>query len=139
MGKHTPVLLTAMAQADDRDLDKIISDILVRDMQLSIRDEYLPLFVADPLFGGNAPIEGARLSGGQAEFEEFLRKRGVNFNPTPTPEQIEAFKREYYADMRRACYPPLADLADALVKDDESSLDDYKAKCRAVKQRFPKP
>ena len=44
-----------------------------------------------------------------------------------------------YRAMRAAAYPPLADLADALVKQDDAALADYREQCLAVKARFPKP
>jgi len=44
-----------------------------------------------------------------------------------------------YSRLRAAEYPPIADLADAMVKDDQVQLEDYLAKCRAVKAKYPKP
>jgi len=43
--------------------------------------------------------------------------------------------------LRRAAYPPLADLADALYwqsQGDNSKMDAYNAKIAAVKARYPK-
>jgi hypothetical protein len=44
-----------------------------------------------------------------------------------------------YRRERAAAYPPLADLADALVKQDDAALTRYRDQCLAVKARFPKP
>lgn len=50
--------------------------------------------------------------------------------------------RSDYAQARASAYPPLTELADALVKQargDEQPLKDYIAKCQAVKDAIPKP
>ncbi|WP_020095746.1 hypothetical protein [Methylobacterium sp. 285MFTsu5.1] len=47
-----------------------------------------------------------------------------------------------YAVARAAAYPPLTELADALVKQaagDDTQLKAYVAKCEAVKAAHPKP
>ncbi len=43
-----------------------------------------------------------------------------------------------YAEQRAAAYPPLTELADAIVKGEPEALEAYIEKCRAVKARFPK-
>lgn len=51
-------------------------------------------------------------------------------------------RRVDYRKRRAAEYPPLSDLADALVHQahgNDKPLEDYLAKCRAVKERHPKP
>lgn len=48
---------------------------------------------------------------------------------------------EDVGQLRRAEYPSLADLADALywqAQGDDSKMSDYLARCAAVKVRFPK-
>lgn len=51
--------------------------------------------------------------------------------------------RSSYARRRAAEYPPIADLADALVHQsttgDDTKLQAYLSACRDVKSRFPKP
>lgn len=42
------------------------------------------------------------------------------------------------ARLRKKAYPPLADLADAIVKRDDDALDQYRVRCHEVKARFPK-
>jgi hypothetical protein len=47
-----------------------------------------------------------------------------------------------YATARAAAYPPLTELADAMVKmgrGDDGPLKTYIAKCEAVKAAYPKP
>lgn len=44
-----------------------------------------------------------------------------------------------YAELRAAEYPPLLDLIDGLVKDDQAQVQAYKDACLAVKAKYPKP
>lgn len=44
-----------------------------------------------------------------------------------------------YAQLRAAEYPPLLDLIDGLVKDDQAQVQAYKDACLAVKAKYPKP
>jgi hypothetical protein len=44
-----------------------------------------------------------------------------------------------YAALRRAAYPDLTELADAVVKGDAEQMQGYIDACQAVKARFPKP
>lgn len=36
-------------------------------------------------------------------------------------------------------YPPITDLADGMAKGDPRQVEDYLARCRAVKAKYPKP
>lgn len=60
----------------------------------------------------------------------------------PTQEEADAAMAVIeYREKRRVAYPPLADLADAIVKqptDDGAALDTYRAACLAVKAKYPK-
>ncbi len=59
----------------------------------------------------------------------------------PTPLMINDKVRELgftYKEARERDYPSLTELADAIVKGGDA-LDEYKAKCLAVKTRYPKP
>lgn len=47
--------------------------------------------------------------------------------------------RQDWARLRRLAYPPIVDLADAMAKGDKAAEQEYFAKCRAVKERYPKP
>jgi hypothetical protein len=44
-----------------------------------------------------------------------------------------------YAQLRASAYPPLFDLIDGLVKNDQEQIEAYRAECLAVKARYPKP
>jgi hypothetical protein len=68
----------------------------------------------------------------------------------PTKKQVEAeierLQVEYeliqYQILRAPEYPDLKELADALYwssKDDNTKLDEYYAKCEAIKLKYPKP
>ena len=56
-----------------------------------------------------------------------------------TPEPADVLPLPSYAELRRAAYPPLADLIDGLVKDDAAQIQAYKDACLAVKAKYPKP
>jgi hypothetical protein len=43
-----------------------------------------------------------------------------------------------YIDKRRAEYPDFRDYLDGIVKGDQSQINDYIAKCQAVKAKYPK-
>ncbi len=76
-----------------------------------------------------------QMAGGTETFEEFSQRYTFDV----TDSEVAAFKSDHYADMRKASYPPMAELADALVKGDEAQLEAYKQACLDVKKRFPKP
>jgi hypothetical protein len=44
-----------------------------------------------------------------------------------------------YAQLRVEEYPPITDYIDGVVKGDQAQIDDYIAKCLAVKEKYPKP
>jgi hypothetical protein len=60
-----------------------------------------------------------------------------------TDEEAEALRPKppepTYAQLRAAEYPPVVDLLDGLVKDDQAQIQAYKDACLAVKAKFPKP
>jgi len=60
---------------------------------------------------------------------------------TRTPEQINEDIQNNVLVMRRNAYPDLAELADAMfwnAQGDSTKLDAYYAKCKAVKEQYPK-
>lgn len=70
-----------------------------------------------------------------------------NYDIAPiTEEQIIAevarLQAEYdnteYQRKRAIEYPPLTDYLDGIVKGDQEQIDNYIAKCLAVKQKYPK-
>lgn len=55
---------------------------------------------------------------------------------------MKILHRDDYAKRRSADYPPMQDLADALVHQangDDTKLQAYLEACKAVKERYPKP
>lgn len=58
--------------------------------------------------------------------------------PNPYPVSKE-FSDKYWSQLRQFDYPPIEDLADAIVNDDEEALQKYKEACLAVKAKYPKP
>ena len=60
-----------------------------------------------------------------------------------TDEEAEALKPvppvPTYAELRAAEYPPMVDLIDGLVKDDQAQVQAYKDACLAIKAKYPKP
>lgn len=44
-----------------------------------------------------------------------------------------------YADKRKNEYPPIEDYIDGVVKGNQTQIDEYIAKCLAVKAKYPKP
>lgn len=65
----------------------------------------------------------------EQDFEE-LNRLHVNENDILILQVQENRKREY---------PPIADFADAWVKQDDEALEEYRQKCLAVKAKYPKP
>ena len=51
---------------------------------------------------------------------------------------INEYKVRNYRELRKAVYPPIEDFIDAYVKDDAKQLENYKNKCKKVKNKFPK-
>ena len=50
----------------------------------------------------------------------------------------QVFDTQYQRD-RKNEYPPIEDYVDAIVKGDQSQIDEYINKCLAVKAKYPKP
>ena len=44
-----------------------------------------------------------------------------------------------WVELRVAHYPPITDYLDAIVKGDQAAVEAYRAKCLAVKKKYPKP
>ena len=54
--------------------------------------------------------------------------------------QVEAkFAQEDYYRKRLYSYPEIGEFLDAWVKQDEAALEQYRQKCLAIKEQFPKP
>lgn len=52
--------------------------------------------------------------------------------------RVEKVKANLYIELREAEYPPMAEYLDAIVKGDVEAEEAYKAKCLAVKAKYPK-
>lgn len=52
--------------------------------------------------------------------------------------RVEKVKANLYAELRETEYPPMAEYLDAIVKGDAEAEEAYKAKCLAVKAKYPK-
>jgi len=50
----------------------------------------------------------------------------------------QVYDTQYQRD-RKHEYPPIEDYIDGVVKGDQNQIDEYIAKCLAVKQKYPKP
>jgi len=64
--------------------------------------------------------------------------------PTDTEiaAEISRLQSKYdndYSRKRAAEYPPMEDYLDGIVKGDQAQIDEYIAKCLAVKDKYPKP
>lgn len=52
--------------------------------------------------------------------------------------RVEKVKANLYVELREAEYPPMAEYLDAIVKGDVEAEEAYRAKCLAVKAKYPK-
>ena len=52
--------------------------------------------------------------------------------------RVEKVKSTMYVELREAEYPPMAEYLDAIVRGDVEAEEVYKAKCLAVKAKYPK-
>ena len=70
---------------------------------------------------------------------DIVETRLVNvYEPIEVAEQMAEWKLSNYQLLREPLYPSQAEYLDALVKDDEESIRQYKDKCLAVKVKYPK-
>lgn len=52
--------------------------------------------------------------------------------------RVKKVKDNLYVELREAEYPPMAEYLDAIIKGDVEAEEVYKAKCLAVKAKYPK-
>ena len=52
--------------------------------------------------------------------------------------RVEKVKANLHVELREAEYPPMAEYIDAIIKGDVEAKETYKAKCLAVKAKYPK-
>ena len=53
-------------------------------------------------------------------------------------EQIAEWKLDNYQLLREPLYPNQSEYLDAVVKGDEIAIQQYKEKCLAIKEKYPK-
>jgi len=52
--------------------------------------------------------------------------------------KVSNYFKDNYSSLREQAYPDWKEFADAWVKDDEVAMEEYRAKCLAVKTKYPK-
>jgi hypothetical protein len=77
-----------------------------------------------------SPVEGKTI-----HFDEETKAWIYKDIPPPPPAPEDSFT---YADRRRFEYPDFGDYLDGVVKGDQAQIDEYIAKCQAVKLKYPK-
>ena len=75
--------------------------------------------------------------GKDEEDNDIIETRLVNVYEEVEVDVV-AWRKENYALLRQAVYPPIEEYVDAVVKGDEKAIESYKSKCLNVKERFPK-
>lgn len=68
-------------------------------------------------------------------FEEQLIRV---YTPNDVSDKVDAYISSKYVELRKNEYPPIEDYVDAVVKGDNVAIEEYKAKCLAVKAKYPK-
>lgn len=70
---------------------------------------------------------------------DVFEARLINvYEPIDVSEQMAEWKLDNYELLREPLYPSQAEYLDALVKDDEVAIQQYKEKCLAIKEKYPK-
>jgi len=74
--------------------------------------------------------------------EEIFEEQPIHIYTQTSQLDIDVLVNIYltskYSELRASEYPPMEDYLDAIVKNDTASLDEYIAKCQAVKAKYPK-
>lgn len=70
------------------------------------------------------------------EYEELLFN--INDDNEYVSNRVVKVKANLYKELRKAEYPPMEEYIDAVVKGDVEAEKVYKAKCIAVKAKYPK-
>lgn len=80
------------------------------------------------------------LTGGTLEWHDTRQTQPTDEEIAAEIDRLDKQKAALaYQAARRAEYPPIADFADAWVKNDQAALDAYRARCLAIKAKYPKP
>lgn len=73
------------------------------------------------------------------EGNDIFETRLVNvYEPVDVSEQMIDWKLDNYQILREPLYPKQSEYLDAVVKEDEVAIQEYKDKCLAVKLKYPK-
>ena len=77
--------------------------------------------------------------GQDEEGNDIVETRLVNvYEPVDVSEQMIDWKLANYQILREPLYPKQSEYLDAVVKEDEVAIQEYKDKCLAVKLQYPK-
>ena len=106
-----------------------------------------PLPFVEPYDGDYVRKELIERQGEVTPEQEALIKKNEQASAARMKEaeaEIAAYEppADLYKYQRAAEYPPLTDLADAIVKEPDdkgAALEAYRVACRAVKAKYPKP
>ena len=70
---------------------------------------------------------------------DIIESRLINvYEPIDVSEQMAEWKLLNYQLLREPLYPKQSEYLDALVKGDEIAIQQYKEKCLAIKEKYPK-
>lgn len=108
-----------------RELD---TGIIVKIYGVSDEDQFLSV---NPT-GGFSKVESLPPSASQ----QWIRINGTIISNPAADLEIE---NGMYANARKAEYPPIEDYIDGIVKGSQEQIDEYIAKCLAVKEKYQKP
>jgi hypothetical protein len=70
------------------------------------------------------------------DYVVITEKQATNIRET---NKAAAFASLSYVQKRLMDYPPVSEFIDAWVKEDATALEEYRQKCLAVKEKYPKP
>ena len=77
--------------------------------------------------------------GQDEEGNDVFESRLINvYEPTDVSEQMAEWKLSNYQLLREPLYPNQSEYLDAVVKGDEIAIQQYKEKCLAIKEKYPK-
>jgi len=122
------ILHKYLSSATNRvEIDSAIRQALQDDKRLAAVNEVVPDFIK------------YQVAGGIKSLEDYFNEHHAAQRFIVSDSDIAEFKKQHWEELRKICYPPLADLADALAKSDATQLEQYQKACLEVKQWFPKP
>lgn len=79
------------------------------------------------------------ITGQDEDGNDIVETRLINvYEPVDVSEQMIDWKLANYQILREPLYPKQSEYLDAIVKEDEVAIQEYKDKCLAVKLKYPK-